>query len=120
MEVYAEMQKLDPPVRFLIEGLIHPTTNTTSSATDATPQENEEISKTSTLHVNPNLLRKTWLCVEPEKAMKKILHRLRERIRDEDEPTAAVSPTHSQYNEVDDVFSNDCAIIEDSHVGCQL
>ncbi len=113
MEVYAEMQKLDPPVRFLIEGLIHPTTNTTSSATDATPQENEEISKTSTLHVNPNLLRKTWLCVEPEKAMKKILHRLRERIRDEDEPTAAVSPTHSQYNEVDDVFSNDCAIIED-------
>ncbi|KAL3762353.1 hypothetical protein ACHAWU_003858 [Discostella pseudostelligera] len=84
MQIYAEMEKLDPPVRFLGEG--PSLTDTAAVVVDAAPPHDNEDSSSkvgsSSSHVNPALLNKRWLCVEPEKVLVKILHRLRERVQD--------------------------------------
>ena len=38
-------------------------------------------------NVNPLILKKTWVCVEPEKVLTKIFQRLREKMRDQNDPT---------------------------------
>ena len=83
MQIYAEMEKLDPPVRFLVEG--PSLTDTAAAVVDAVAatHDNEDCSSkvgSSSSDVNPSLLNKSWLRVEPEKVLVKILHRLRERV----------------------------------------
>ena len=60
---------------------------------------NNEIAASSSNNIHPNLLHKRWLVVEREKALEKIMHRLRERV---DADVVAVRPVQMNV-EVDDV-----------------
>jgi hypothetical protein len=69
-------------------------TDTAAAVVDAAPPHDIEDSSSkvgsSSSHVNLALLNKSWLRVEPEKVLVKILHRLRERVQDQDQPSVAI------------------------------
>ncbi|KAL3760363.1 hypothetical protein ACHAWU_000338 [Discostella pseudostelligera] len=73
--IFTAIQSMQPPGRFLVEVQ---SDNATESNTD---NNNESVG--SSYHVHPILEKKTWKCVDREKALDKILKRLQERDKEE-------------------------------------
>ena len=84
---------------------------------DAASDDNSK-SIVNSFHVHPILLKKTWLCVEPETALKKNLHRLRERMHNETIVVTSPSPqvqereVPSAQEEVTELNDDYCAKVD--------
>ncbi|KAL7425551.1 hypothetical protein ACHAXH_000109, partial [Discostella pseudostelligera] len=117
MQIYAEMEKLVPPVRFLVEG--PSMTDTAAAVVDAAPPHDIKDSSSkvgsSSSRVNLALLNKSWLRVEPEKVLVKILHRLRERVQDQEILSTAAADINPDIavHPIQDVFQASMPTAED-------
>lgn len=98
------MEKFHPAGRFLIEDPSQNTTFTTSTNSETrdiisdggSPGVGGSPESNTSIDVNPSLLKLSWSLVEREKALKKILHRLREKYHEQS--TSLDSPPSPHVN----------------------
>jgi len=88
-QIYSHIHSLMPPGRFLVEDRV---------PGDETRSDRSYDNYASSSYVHPNLLKKTWLVVDREKALEKIMHRLREKV---DMDMATTTPVQFSVHEGD-------------------
>jgi hypothetical protein len=71
-QIYDDVRKLKPPGRFLVDDRVR------GDETRSDGSNSDNYASSSDVH--PNLLKKNWQIVEREKALEKIMHRLREKV----------------------------------------
>ena len=101
--VFNEIQSLQPPGRFLVE----------DSGLGPAKFINESFAYSSS-NVHPTILSKTWVCVEPEKALVKVMHRMREKDKEEKgdatQPEGGLGEFHSQKWQIPSTASREVTI----------
>ena len=117
--IYNAVLELHPPGRFLVQDqrLISPELNYASAAHSGSD-------------VHPTLAKRTWVYVEPEKALAKILHRMRERDKEVEkeggtQPERAVWDIYAQksqlpspaHQEPEDEKGDECNVEESDSQG---